>query len=352
MVSLRGPFRLACWGALALLILLAWAGCTGGDHSVSVTLTATPAIISSGEETLLQWTSHNATRVDSSNFGAAAVSGSQAISPTDTTTYTITVGNDDSATTATASATVHILSMPPQPQSGATPDDPFYVRTDNYFYEYTSSTAPFPSAWQLSDGLYPPSLSYQSVATPPDGFVLRDQGELGIILLAQADPRVAVISGVDPPDARIQVQLVESITYNNLKNIIGLTKVFASAGVPRYEVYVVTIDPATGGPMPFYEIQRTLTHELGHVFGLGHSPDTHDLMYYQSNGQQGNTPARFLTFGDAIALWTTLTQQLINWHPDRPPITPAGVGTLVLDARNAHVRVTDEDGLVICVYPK
>jgi len=341
MMSQRDPLWLVCWGVLALLVVVIWTGCGGGGgggggSQVAVTLTAAP------EGARLQWTSQNATTVVQSNFGAGTVNGLKDIYPTTTTTYTITVS--DGSSQATDSVTVRLQNKPPAPQPGG-PGQPFAVHTDNYYYLYTGDTAPFPASYQLTDGQYPASCSYETLASPPAGFDLKTEAERSVTLLSQADPRISIISGVDPSVARIKVSLVEDISYNGQSNIIGLTKVTSG---PYYDVSVATIDPANGGPMPFYEMQRVLTHELGHAFGLGHAPDTHDLMYYQSNHDQGGTPATFVTLGDAAALWATLNAQSIVWHPDRPPITQSGGGTMVRrDSGFRHKRVTDEGGIVI-----
>ncbi|MHB0935833.1 MAG: matrixin family metalloprotease [Armatimonadota bacterium] len=344
MTNLRSPFRIACWGLLAFLLLLVWAGCGGSDGGgeVSVNLTAAP------EDARLQWTSKNATTVVSSNFNATALSGTKDIYPTETTVYTITVSNG--TTEATDSVMVTLPNdQPPSPQPGGS-GEPFAVHTNNYFYLYTTQQGlPFPSNYQLSDSRYPASCSYQSIADPPSGFELKTDSESSILVLAEADPRIGIISGVDPGVARIKVSLVETISYDGQTNIIGLTQVRLVDGIPFYDVSVVTVDPA-GGMMPAWEIKRVLVHEFGHVFGLGHAPDSRDLMYYQSNSNQGSTPATFLTLGDATAQWTTLNARSIVWHPERPTITQGGGGTMIRrDLQFRHKRVNPEDGPVLCV---
>jgi len=333
---------------LAFLLLLVWTGCGGGGNDLSVTLNATPDIAVSGESTTLEWSSHNATRVVSSNFGAATVNGSTQVSPTGMTTYTITVGDGDH----TATASLSLPYAPAEPVAGANPSEPFYVQTSNYFNEYTSQTAPFPTNYQMASELYPVPVSYETISTPPGGFDLKTEGERAVTKLAEADPRICILSGVAPANARIKTSLVDSISYNNQNNIIGLTRVSMVNGTPYYDVSVVTIDPANGGPMPYYEIQRTLTHEYGHAFGLGHAPDTRDLMYYRSNEDQGGTPDTFVTYGDATALWTTLCARLVNWYPERDTIVQAGAPVIRSDAGFRHKHVTDEDGTIVCVYPR
>lgn len=57
----------------------------------TVNLTSDETTIHQGESTTLRWSSTNATRVVSSNFGATGVNGSKTVSPNSTTTYEITV---------------------------------------------------------------------------------------------------------------------------------------------------------------------------------------------------------------------------------------------------------------------
>lgn len=339
--------RFACWGLLALLLVLVWAGCGdgGGDGAVSVSLTVAP------EKARLQWTSKNATAVVSSNFNATTLNGTMDIYPTETTVYTITVSNGREE--ATDSVVVTLSSdQPPSPQPGGV-GEPFAVHTNNYYYLYsTQHGLPFSSNFQLSDALYPPSCSYQSVAGPPDGFELKADSENSILVLAQADPRIGIISGVTPDEARIKVSLVETITYGSQTNIIGLTQVRLVGGVPYYDVSVVTVDPA-GGMMPAWEIKRVLTHEFGHVFGLGHAPDLRDLMYFQSNINQGSTPETFLTLGDATAQWATLNARSIVWHPERPTIIQAGGSTIIRrDPAFRHKHINPADGPVLCMMTR
>ncbi len=89
-------------------ILMASVGCGGlGIPTTTVQLGATPQTITNGQSTTLAWTSVNANAVVTSNFGATTTSGTKSVSPTATTTYTITV-QSPLGDTSTASTTVTV----------------------------------------------------------------------------------------------------------------------------------------------------------------------------------------------------------------------------------------------------
>jgi formylglycine-generating enzyme required for sulfatase activity len=79
-----------------------------GPAAPTVNLTADATSITRGQSTTLRWTSTNATFVVSSNFGAPedSVTGSQLVTPTATTTYTITVGGPGGQATSSVTVTV------------------------------------------------------------------------------------------------------------------------------------------------------------------------------------------------------------------------------------------------------
>jgi parallel beta-helix repeat protein len=72
----------------------------------SVSLTATPSTINTGQSSTLSWTSSNVTSCSAPWTGSTATAGSQSVSPTITTTYTITC--TDGTTPVTSNATVTV----------------------------------------------------------------------------------------------------------------------------------------------------------------------------------------------------------------------------------------------------
>jgi phospholipase C len=73
----------------------------------TITLTAAPESILSGQTSTLSWNSENATAVTIDNgVGAVAPTGTKAVNPTATTTYTATATGPGGTTTATATVTI------------------------------------------------------------------------------------------------------------------------------------------------------------------------------------------------------------------------------------------------------
>lgn len=113
-------FRVSGRGLLCGLVAgIALAGCGGSSPSTdraSITPTPTPAPTPTpqpqpvvnlqtdrgdllwGQSATLAWNTQNATALVSSNFGAAVLNGSATVTPSETTTYTLTVRNDGGQT--------------------------------------------------------------------------------------------------------------------------------------------------------------------------------------------------------------------------------------------------------------
>jgi hypothetical protein len=89
----------------------------------TVTLTANPTTITSGQSSLLTWSTTNATTCTASGgwTGTKATSGSQSVSPTSTTTYTLTCtgtgGSDSASATVTISTPAPIVTLTATPGS-------------------------------------------------------------------------------------------------------------------------------------------------------------------------------------------------------------------------------------------
>ena len=89
---------------------------TSAPGSPTATLTVDPPSIEIGQTAYLSWTSTNATDVSISNgIGTVAATGRQAVSPTESTTYTLTANGPNGSTTAVARLTIASAPPPPQP---------------------------------------------------------------------------------------------------------------------------------------------------------------------------------------------------------------------------------------------
>src|ERR1051326_6873708 len=99
-MSNRASAKLACF-ALAGFIL-GISGCAGvsgtvnlapPNASASLTISADPSTITSGETVTLQWSALNATSVEINGIGAVPAQGSMTVSLSSTTTYTAVASN-------------------------------------------------------------------------------------------------------------------------------------------------------------------------------------------------------------------------------------------------------------------
>ena len=108
-----------------ILILAAFSGLTGcvglvpgAGTPATVTLAANPTTISPGQSTTLTWNSTNASTAMLSGVGQVAAVGSMQVTPTKTTTYSISVTGTDNIT---ATATVTVVVAPPTVTISANP---------------------------------------------------------------------------------------------------------------------------------------------------------------------------------------------------------------------------------------
>ncbi|MGA8548716.1 MAG: G1 family glutamic endopeptidase [Stellaceae bacterium] len=96
-----------CWGASGASLT----PCTAGSFTtpppvVTVSLSASPQSISSGQSSTLSWNSTNATSCTGTGFTASGISGSALVSPSVTTSYALTCTDGTDPATAMATVTV------------------------------------------------------------------------------------------------------------------------------------------------------------------------------------------------------------------------------------------------------
>lgn len=97
-------------------------GGTTPPQTPVVTLGASPASITSGQSSTLSWSSQNATSCTASNgwSGTKALSGSQVVSPTQNTTYTLSCTGAGGTNQASVTITVGTTPPPPPPPTTGT----------------------------------------------------------------------------------------------------------------------------------------------------------------------------------------------------------------------------------------
>ena len=85
----------------------------------SISFTASPLTIATGQASTLIWTTTNATAVSISGIGTVALNGSQSVSPTVTTTYTLNATGSGGASSAAATVTVTTPAVSLSPPSAS-----------------------------------------------------------------------------------------------------------------------------------------------------------------------------------------------------------------------------------------
>jgi peptidoglycan-associated lipoprotein len=102
----------------------------------TVTLQATPANVQRGQSTTLRWSSTSATSLTlAPGVGNVSPEGNTSVSPTDSTTYTITAMGPGGSANATARVTVSVPPPPPAPVAAAPSMEELFAKEvkDAYF---------------------------------------------------------------------------------------------------------------------------------------------------------------------------------------------------------------------------
>lgn len=103
----------------------------------TASLTANPDTIQPGQSSTLSWQTQNATDVSIAGVGAVDPSGSRPVSPTQSTTYTLTAKGAGGTQDATARITVTPPpTPPPPPQPTATDEEMFNQNVKDIFFDY------------------------------------------------------------------------------------------------------------------------------------------------------------------------------------------------------------------------
>ena len=132
----------------ALSTILMWGGCKKKvappppppppPAAPTASLTADPNTINKGQSTTLTWQTTNATDVSIEGVGAVQPSGSQSVTPAESTTYTLTAKGAGGTQQATTRVTVN-GPPPPPPPSTATEEELFSQNVKDIFFDYDKS---------------------------------------------------------------------------------------------------------------------------------------------------------------------------------------------------------------------
>jgi peptidoglycan-associated lipoprotein len=104
----------------------------------TASLTANPETIDKGQSSTLTWQTSNATDVSIEGVGAVDPNGSKQVTPTDSTTYTLTAKGVGGTQTATARVTVNAPPPPPPPppQTSMTDEQMFAQSVKDIYFDY------------------------------------------------------------------------------------------------------------------------------------------------------------------------------------------------------------------------
>src|SRR5215467_4041349 len=106
----------------------------------TASLTASPETIDKGQSSTLTWQTTNATDVSIDSVGAVDPNGSKQVSPTESTTYTLTAKGAGGNQTAMARVTVNAPPPPPPPPTtSATEEQLFAQNVKDVYFDYDKS---------------------------------------------------------------------------------------------------------------------------------------------------------------------------------------------------------------------
>jgi peptidoglycan-associated lipoprotein len=102
----------------------------------TASLTANPESVDKGQSTTLTWQTTNATDVAIEGIGAVQPSGSQQVTPSESTTYTLSAKGTGGTQQATARVTVNAPPPPPPPQATTTEEELFSQSVKDIYFGY------------------------------------------------------------------------------------------------------------------------------------------------------------------------------------------------------------------------
>lgn len=119
-------------------------------------LSATPSVISAGDQVTLQWQTTNASSVSIDNgVGTVPSAGVKTVTPSQTTTYHLAATGDGGTADATATVTVNAPPAVSVPSTGMSAEQEFKANVQDIFFDYdTSEIRPDAQATLQKDANY------------------------------------------------------------------------------------------------------------------------------------------------------------------------------------------------------
>ena len=106
----------------------------------TASLTASPEAIDKGQSSTLTWQTTNATDISIAGIGAVEANGSKQVSPSESTTYTLTAKGTGGTQNATARVTVNAPPPPPQAAAPSLTDEQLFAQNvKDIYFDYDKS---------------------------------------------------------------------------------------------------------------------------------------------------------------------------------------------------------------------
>ena len=102
----------------------------------SARLTATPAVVTAGDQVQLSWRTTDATSISIDGIGDVPSSGVKTVTPTETTSYHLVARGDGGSADATASVTVNAHPAVQVPTNTMSAEEEFKANVQDIFFDY------------------------------------------------------------------------------------------------------------------------------------------------------------------------------------------------------------------------
>lgn len=102
----------------------------------TATLTATPTVVSAGDQVQLSWHTTDANSASIDGIGDVPTSGVKSVTPTESTTYHLVARGDGGTAEASARVTVNAPPAVPVPTNAMSEEEEFKANVQDIFYDY------------------------------------------------------------------------------------------------------------------------------------------------------------------------------------------------------------------------